>query len=270
MLMGENMKWKGHIAEIGRVIAYHVHKRLRDDRGMYIVEASIILPLFIASMVMVISIIPVILTCENIVFSCADELRLDAARSAFAGSHIAFPAAATARVLSENRGISTFMVTSYRNGVSENDIDDLIKTRFTARFRNGISLIPVNGIKFTGNITARAYTGSYHKVGDDYDGTIVYIFPERGEKYHKKGCRYLEAHCHMTTLSDEVMMKYHACPLCDAGRAHIGRQIVVFERAGEAYHLPGCRQVEKEKYYTETIKSSAERAGYSPCSVCGG
>lgn len=248
------MKWRGHI----------------DKKGMYIVEASIILPLFIASMVMVIGIIPIISTCENIVFSCADELRMDAARSAFKKSHAAYPVSASSRVLSENGGISAFLVTSYRTGVTENGIDDLILTRFTARFRPGISIISVNGIKFTGNIAARAYTGSYHKVGDDYDGTIVYVFPERGEKYHRKGCRYLEAHCHMTILTDEVMMKYHACPLCDAKRAHLGQQVVVFERAGEAYHMPGCRQVKKEKYYTETIKSSAEHAGYSPCSVCGG
>ena len=74
----------------------------------------------------------------------------------------------------------------------------------------------------------------------------------------------------MTILTDELMMKYHACPLCDANRAHIGQTVICFERAGEAYHLPDCRQVEKEKYYTETTRSSAERAGYTPCSVCGG
>ena len=252
---------------------YSVVKRVKlvlNRRGMYTVEASVILPLFIASMIMVISIIPVISTCENIVFSCADELRLDSARSVFAESHILFPASATARVLSENKGISMFVVTSYRTGVTEEDIDDLILTRFTAVFKNSISLIPVNGIKFTGNMASRAFTGSYHKVGDEYDGEKVYVYPSRGERYHKEGCRYLEAHCHKTILTDGVMMKYHACPLCGAKNAHVGQAILVFERSGEAYHLPECRQIEKEKYYTETTKSSAERAGYTPCSVCGG
>ena len=241
-----------------------------NKKGMYIVEASVVFPLFIASMVMLISIIPVISTCENIVFSCADELRLDSARSAFAESHIVFPASATARVLSENKGISMFAVTSYRTGVSEEGIEDIILTRFTAAFRSSISPLSVNGINFTGNMASRAFTGSYHKVGEEYDGEKVYVYPSRGERYHHEGCRYLEAHCHRTILTESVMMKYHACPLCDAKNAHIGQAVIVFERDGEAYHLPSCRQVEKEKYYTETTKSSAERAGYTPCSVCGG
>lgn len=240
-----------------------------NRRGMYIVEASVILPLFIASMVMVISTIPVISTCEKIVFSCADELRLDAARSGFAESHILFPASAMARVISENDGISMFVVTSYRTGVSEEGIDDLIETSFSAVFKNSVSLIQVNGIKFTGNMASRAFTGSYHKVGDEYDGEKVFVYPSRGTRYHHEGCRYLEAHCHMTILTESILSRFHACPLCGAKDAHIGQSILVFERSGEAYHLPDCRQVEKEKYYTETTKSSAERAGYTACSVCG-
>ena len=241
-----------------------------NRRGMYIVEAAIVLPVFIVSMVMVISVIPVISTCENIVFSAADELRLDSARAAFTDKVTAYPIALYTRVNSENRGISSFSVDSYRTGVSGNGIDDLIKTSFSARFRRGISLIAVNGIKFTGNLTCRAFTGTVHTVGDEVDDTIVYIYPEDGEKYHKKGCRYLEAHCHQTVLTQEIMARYRACPLCDAGKAHVGQTVFLFERAGEVYHMPECRQVEKEKYYTETTRSSAERSGYTACSVCGG
>ncbi len=261
---------RGQMKKCAAGIFLRAARYLRRKEGMYIVEAAVILPLFIASMVMVISIVPVISTCERVVFSCADELRLDSARAAFAESRFLFPASAAARVLSENSGISYFAVTSYRTGVSEENIDELMTADFVVRFKNSLSLIPVNGIRFTGNMTSRAFTGSYHRVGEDYDGAIVYVYPSRGERYHKKGCRYLEAHCHMTVLTDDVMMKYHACPLCGAGSAHIGQPVVIFDREGEAYHLPECRQVEKEKYYTETTKSSAERAGYTPCSVCGG
>ena len=241
-----------------------------NKKGMYIVEASIIFPLFIAAMVTVISIIPVISACENVVYSAADEVRLDSAKAGFDGGVTLLPAAVTARVISENRNISTFTVNSYRRGIKRNGIMDLIRFSFTAGFGSRISLIPVNGIKLKGNLTSRAFTGSYHTVGDGFDGTIVYVFPERGEKYHRKGCRYLEAHCRMTVLSQEIMDKYRPCPLCGAKNAHIGSTVLCFDKWGEAYHTPDCRQVEKEKYYTETTKSSAERAGYSPCSVCGG
>ena len=237
---------------------------------MYIVEASVILPLFIVSMIMITGIIPVISVCENVVCSIADELRLETAKAAFGGSRTEFIVRATSRILSENRGISTFRVNSFRREIAENGIDDLMIVRFNAGFKNSLSLIPVNSIMFHGNIMARAFTGTYHTVGDGYDDTVVYVFPQDGRRYHAKGCRYLTAHCHMTILSDTLMTRYHACPLCGARQAHIGDTVICFERSGEAYHTPECRQVEKEKYFTETIRSSAERAGYTPCSVCGG
>ncbi len=256
------MKWRDHIKKL--------IESSTDKKGMYIVEASIILPVFIISMIMVISIIPVISTCENMVFSAADELRLDSVRAAFSEKITPIPVSLYARVVSENDGISSFFIDSYRVGVKKNNIDDLIELKFSARFKRGISLIPVNGIKFTSNLTSRAFTGSTHVVGDNADDSVVYIYPEDGEKYHKKGCRYLEAHCHQTILTQEIMEKYRACPLCKAGYAHAGQAVFLFERSGEVYHTPECRQVEKEKYYTETTRSSAERAGYSACSVCGG
>lgn len=243
---------------------------MKNKRGMYIVEASIILPIFIAAMVMIISIIPLISKCENVVFSCADELRLDSARAGTGIKGSFFPGLAVARVSSENAGISIFSVNSYKKGVKRNGIEDLITVRFTCGFVKGLSIIPVDSIRFSGNLTSRAFTGSAHTVKSGADDNTVYVFPEDGVRYHKKGCRYLSAHCHLTILSEELMTKYHACPLCNAKKAHIGSTVVCFERAGEAYHTQGCRQVEKEKYYTETTRSSAERAGYSPCSVCGG
>lgn len=239
-------------------------------KGMYIVEASIIFPLFIVSMVIITGIIPVVSVCENVVCSASDELRFEAAKAPFGGSGADYIVRVSGRILSENRRLSMFILNSYRHGISENGIDDLMHVRFSAGFRNGISLIAVNSIVFKGDLMARAFTGTYHKVGDGYDDTVVYIFPQDGRKYHSKGCRYLTAHCHMTVLSDALMTRFHACPLCRAGHAHIGETVICFERAGEAYHMPDCRQVEKEKYYTETIRSSAERAGYTPCSVCGG
>ena len=245
-------------------------KMLVNKKGMYILEASIIMPLFIASMVMMISIIPVITACENVVFSASDELRLDSAKAAFIDDGILSPAAIYGRVTSENSRISTFSIDSYRQGVTRNGIDELITVKFTAGFRNGISLIPVNGIKFSGNLTSRAFTGSTHTVESDSDDSIVYVFPEDGVRFHNLGCRYLHAHCHMTVLTQSLMNRYHPCPLCGARNAHLGETVICFERAGEAYHTQGCRQVEREKYYTETTKSSAERAGYTACSVCGG
>ena len=150
---------------------------------MYIVEASVILPVFIVSMIMITGIIPVITVCENVVCSVADELRLDTAKAAFSSGRTGFIVRATSRILSENRGISTFKVNSYRREVSENGIDDLMAVQFSAGFKSSMSLISVNGIMFRGNLMARAFTGTYHTVGEGYDDTVVYVFPQDGRRY---------------------------------------------------------------------------------------
>lgn len=239
-----------------------------NKKGTYILEATIIFPVFVAALSIMISIIPLIAACENIVFSVADEIRLDAVEAAFIKEKISFPVLVTARVRQENKRLSNFRVTGYKRLYRANEIDDLIFATFKAGFDSRITLIPVGTASFEGALMARAYTGTTHEVTDD-DGKIVYIFPERGTKYHAAGCRHLESHCRLTILTSEIKTKYRECPLCDPGSI-TGVNVFVFESAGEAYHKASCRSVEKEKYYIETTRGSAKESGYSACSVCGG
>ena len=71
-----------------------MRRRKPIKRGSYIVEATIVVPVFILAVLMLISIIPIAASCENVIFSSADELRLESVKSAFRKNRAALPVSA--------------------------------------------------------------------------------------------------------------------------------------------------------------------------------
>ncbi len=241
-----------------------------NKRGSYIVEAAVILPIFILTVVVLAGIIPWIAVCENITFSAADEMRLETVRTYLTdkGSPLALPARLKNRVERENSQLSTFTVTEYRCGYSENEIDDLITLDFRAGSRQKNPAGSFSSTAFSGSLTGRAFTGSYHKVVSDYDSNRVCIFPENGTKYHDRECTYIKSNCELVYLSQSVKASYHACPNCNSENAKIGTPVFVFESSGRAYHLGSCRSV--DRYFIEVGREEAEKKGYTSCKKCGG
>lgn len=247
-----------------------------NKRGSYIVEAAIVVPIFIMAVIMLISIIPIIATCENITFSAADEMHFEDAKSAFRKNPAAYPLSLKARESLENKRMKAFHVTGYNYLYGENGISDLIAVSFKATFseKNPIGLF--SSVRFSGHLVSRAFTGSYYndqpesrsEFEKNKDSELVYIFPNWGYKYHNKNCSYVKANCHLVYLSQDVRNKYHPCPLCNAGKAELGTPVFCFENSGEAYHLGNCSSV--DKYYVEIEKDDAVKKGYTPCSKCGG
>ena len=191
--------------------------RMKNSRrGSYILEAAVIVPIFVISILMFIGVIPVISTCENIVFSTVDELRAEDAKSALRESAVELPPLLTARVRSENRNIGSYHITSYRYLYSDHGIDDLISVRSKAEFSIANPFGLLSDVSFGVEVAGRAFTGkrydaganSREEISDDDDSEIVYVFPQEGIRYHKSGCRYLRSNCILTTLSQKVKKKY--------------------------------------------------------------
>ena len=65
-------------------------------KGSYIVESVIVIPIFIMAVVMLMSIIPIIATCENVNYAVADETHLECIKTAFRKNPAALPAAVRA------------------------------------------------------------------------------------------------------------------------------------------------------------------------------
>lgn len=248
---------------------------LKSRKGNLIVEAAIIFPIFILAILMLISMIPVIRTSENVLFASADELRLEQGKCAFRKQKAALPAAVSLRILRENRkpGLN-FAITSYRYFYEEEGIQDLISLTSRSEFREGGLFGLAGRATFQARITARAFTGADtvktggDGPGDDGTDETVCVFPERGTKYHDPGCTYVKARCELVTLSQSIKKKYHPCPECGAKEAGTGTPVFLFRSYGEAYHLQGCRSV--DRYYVTMGRREAEDKGYHACLKCGG
>jgi hypothetical protein len=247
-----------------------------NKKGSYIVEATIVVPVFIMAVMLLIGIIPVISICENITYAAADEMRLEMAKSAFRNNPAALPISLKMRAGRENNDLTSFHVTSYLYKYRSNNINDLIKIQFHSTFKKKNPLGLFSAVSFKGALTGRAFTGTYYRdlpasrsdIENDGDSRIVYIFPNWGNCYHNKNCSYIHSNCHLVYLSQDVRNDFHACPLCGAGNASVGTPVFCFENSGEAYHLSGCSSV--KKYYIDIERKEAVKKGYVPCSKCGG
>ena len=96
----------------------------------------------------------------------------------------------------------------------------------------------------------------------------VFIFPKRGEKYHREGCTFLRAASTSGALTSGIRSKYAPCPICGSRNAADGTLVYYFPAAGESYHLRNCPSL--QRHYVEIDKKDAVSRGYTPCSKCGG
>ena len=83
-------------------------------KGSYIVESVIVIPIFIMAVVMLMSIIPIIATCENVNYAVADETHLECIKTAFRKNPAALPAAVKHRIYKENQNLNTYQTSFYR------------------------------------------------------------------------------------------------------------------------------------------------------------
>lgn len=242
---------------------------LHSRKGGYVVEASVVIPVFILSVLMLISIIPAFRTVANYTFSVCDEMRLESVKSAFRENSAAAPLIIKGRLKRENTG-SRANVSFYRYLYTGNNIDDLITLGIKADISGADPLGIFGDISFTGKVTARAFTGALIKNAPyrAEDDVKVFIFPENGEKYHSERCTYVVASCQMCYLSQEIKKKYKPCKNCNADSAQIGTVVYLFQKSGKAYHVKNCKSV--DRYFIKINKSDAVGMGYGPCSKCGG
>lgn len=249
-------------------------KKINNKKGTYILEAVISMPVFIAAVIALMSLVPISAVCENIVFSAVDEMRMESVKTAFRKNPAALPMVCGNRIKQENSKLTSYQTRFYRYLYQDEGIEDLLSLDFSAEFSQKSPAAVFDSVVFDGTVTARAFTGKIHKkppASQDQspeDDKIVYIFPEWGMRYHGKSCTYVKANCRMVTLSQDTKKGYAPCKLCNAKSAQIGSPVFCFESSGRVYHLAECRVV--ERYYIEIKRSEAKAKGYSPCLKCGG
>ena len=248
-------------------------KKIFNKRGSYIVEAGMVLPILILSMICLVSIVSMYSTGENVFFSSCDEVLLSCVKSSVLKESISLPASIMLRARSENPNLSYVAVTDYGYLYDEGYMSDLISIEVSGKHKSPASMFFIDNL-ISERIMGRAFTGLYKPTPqgdsmlDGEDADIVYVFPMRGEKYHNRECAFLNPACQRVFLTQDIKNKYSPCSICKSGNSKIGESVYCFFNTGEVYHTGKCSQV--DKYYVEMDKKDALQQGYMPCVACGG
>ena len=258
----------------GAMISQNRINRVRNKRGSYIAEAAITLPVFFIAMIVMCSVILMYASIESAGFTMASELRRAAAEAIYTGSSGSVPYRVSSELEEYSYVVTGTEVKEYEYRTERWGYDNLIAMTVTIQMNCNNPLNIASESEYDVSLVTRAYVGrerdlcGMSEADMNADSDPVYIFPARGEKYHCKGCTFLNASTQSATLNSNIKKKYSSCPICHSSRASEGTLVFCFPDEGEAYHLPGCSVLKRN--YIETDKKTAIKRGYSACSKCGG
>ena len=252
-----------------------IRRKYMNKRGSLITEAAITLPVFLIAVLVMSSVILMYACIEDCNFIAANELRRGAAEAHYANSSLLIQSRLRSECRDDHSRVASVRETDYGYRVSRWGQDELILITLRMKLQSNNPLGIRASADYDLSLVTRAYVGKTRDVppmsaaemaGDDV--TPVYIFPKRGERYHREGCTFLRAATQSASLTYAIKKKYSSCPTCRSSRASYGSLIYYFPAEGEAYHLPGCASLQRN--YIIIDKRDAIARGYTPCSKCGG
>lgn len=248
---------------------------IRTKRGNYIVEAAITLPVFVIVLIVLNSIILMYVCIEDSNFITAKELRKAAAEAVLTDISPAVPYDIAKEIKGNNSVAEDLIITDYMYRQSTPQNDELIGISFRMQMKAPNPMGLASEAEYNGSCITRAYVGKTRQLCPMTDAAMsgedsepVFIFPNRGERYHNKGCNTLTAHSTAAILGSAVRSSYRACPKCGSRKLPDGALVYVFPDEGEAFHAGECETLERN--YIEVEKRTAVDRGYTPCLKCGG
>lgn len=250
-------------------------RNILNDKGSYLVEASIIIPIVLVAVMTVAAMCKVYSVSEKIVFKGVDEGRLSMINSYIIDNDITLSARLRER-LKDEKHISAVTVTGFKSGFAKDREDSLISYNVDYRVQSSLPLPMIREITRNKDFLCRKFIGakvnknpfSFERMDEDEEGITVSIFPYDGERYHRKTCTYVDPKPLIIALSDEIKNNYKSCENCNSNKCNNGENIYVFPQYGTAYHRKNCWTVRKN--VSCITLASARDKGYLACSKCGG
>lgn len=272
-----------------------IAKRHRPGKkkGALIVETTIFLPVFILSILTLSCLIKAVYLQVSTVETLADEARKASVES-YVFDHAVpeqteevaslFVDASSRGIFEykihsglEERGIesSAAELRSWEKDLTLSGISGFTRAESVYHLKLALPAVGIDEIRIENVQLFRVWEGedlsgeifSFQRMGEEEDGGVVCIFPNSGEKYHSRNCRYVSSHTRKETLTTGIQKRYDPCPMCGAKEAEYGEIIYLFPY-GDSYHTASCTSV--SKYVIEMSLKDAQSKGYSACSVCGG
>ena len=122
---------------------------------------------------------------------------------------------------------------------------------------------PGNGVMT--KLIYRPFSGESKSIADTEE-YLVYVFPKRGERYHREGCSTMKAGDVEVILTRAVRRRYKACQICKPGSLPDGALVCLYSDTSAVFHRRSCASITKS--YETMTRSEAEKKGYTPCMHC--
>lgn len=254
----------------------HMKERiLKNISGSYLVEGAICLPLFIIGIVTFLSVILMYAAVENANYVGADEMRRAMAEAGIFPSHITASRRIKNRMMEYSHLVESTSIRDLRFRTEYKGIDEAIAISMDMELKARNPMNFMSSARYRMSLMSRAYVWKKRSLKPATDSDMqdknaagVYVFPKRGEKYHREGCTFMKAGTVTRSLDPYVRKQYKNCPVCHSSKAKNGTTVYVFPKYGEGYHLKSCGVLNRR--YMEMERETALERGYSPCSKCGG
>lgn len=248
----------------------------KSINGSYLVEAAVILPIFLLALISVSFLIKITLIDTNAMNTISDELRLEMIDSYYSKKGVLLPVKINNRIMEENENVKDININEFNYLIEEEGNKGLIKYNSTVKAQLKLPINFKNEFILEEKISGRAFIGDnqlyngfgFKNMEIKEDGNMVYIFPLSGQKYHKKDCSVVTAKPKEYRLTDYLKTVYSPCKICDSQKMKIGETVYCFPNYGDVYHRKGCKTIEKNTIRID--KDIAIKKGYTSCNICGG
>lgn len=267
---------------------------MRNTKGSVMVEAAIFLPVFIIAVLSIGFIMKVFYVQEYMQHILADEvskqgveaysnLKLENQQDALM-SNIKDRMNGKCNNLHMNQMPQMLHYKYLFNGIYEKNHENHIKYNVNSdHLIEAVVLCKVDlpfKMRFTDDydliqrVIVRGWVGterpadpmSFDDMSNKNAGTLVYVFPHSGEKYHKESC-YIISDAHSPCLLTHALMtKYGPCKICDAGSLSLGSKVYIFRKSGTHFHSEACILVQEHVVGLE-LREAIDK-GYKPCKIC--
>ena len=245
-------------------------------KGSYLVEAAVILPIFILGLIAIISVIPAISKAERVVYQSCDEMRLECMKSVYIKNPLALPSRTMLRCSESDKAIKNFYAYSTIYRSNSDHMDEMINLKWHTNVIQPTLIGLFDNISLSGKMIGRSFVGyershaptDRSKFEETLESKPVYIFPNEGSKYHGKNCRVLKYAAEVSVLTRSFKKKHKPCKLCKAKNIALSEYVYTFNNGDVRYHRASCNLVRKR--YINIDISIAKKRGYQPCKICGG
>lgn len=235
-------------------------------RGSLTVEAALVLPIFLFSMLLFLYIIQCIIYQDRIQWALVRVAREASMEQAVWEMEFMKNPVYFTNKLNQYVG-SGFSISGLRSRVEK----DLIFLNAEYTVRLPFRLLPFQNLHFSQSVKTRAFVGVKDRGGTESEDPIVFII-QTGRVYHKnKSCTYLEPVISKVLLQDMEQLRnlnggrYKPCSSCTAENQR--DSYVYIASYGDRYH----RNRNCNRIYHNIIEIKLSEAGKRlPCSKCGG